>query len=198
MLSRLPTPKREFHVGINLQSEHMSIRLRSTIVTTREDWSVARIELLADFLREEKDGFRPALFAIATSNTEPLESADPLLSIVDHEDFDAMWLGAIDTETGSSLRPEECEAMSQSRRSDRELLVTHKGTGKRFNLAMASVASPDKGRLIVECSLCHFPDDIDDYGIDREPAPLASVRIYVRNVAAWLALLESDESESLT
>ena len=175
----------------------MSIRLRSTIVTTREDWSVARFELLADFLRE-KDRFRRAVFAIATSNTEPLESADPLLSILDPEDFDAMWSGGIDTEAGSSLRPEECEAMSRSRRSERELLVTNKGTAKRFNLAMASAASRDKGRLIVECSLCHLPDDIDDYAIEREPVPLASVRIYVRNVAAWLALLESDESESLT
>jgi len=180
------------------QSERMSIRLRSTIVTTREDWSVARIELLADFLRAEKDGFRPALFAVATSHTEPLESADPLLSILDQEDFDALWLAAIDTETGSSLWPEEREAMSRSRRSDRELLVPNKGTGKRFNLAMASVASPDKGRLIVECSLYHYPDDINDHAMEREPAPLASVRIYVRNVAAWLALLESDESESLT
>jgi len=194
--SRFPTPKREFHVGINLQSERMSIRLRTTIVTTREDWSVARIELLADFLREEKDGFRTALFAIATSDTEPLESADPLLSILDREDFDAMWLAAIDT--GAGLRPEECEAISQSRRSDRGLLVTSKGTGKRFKLAMAFEASPGKGRFIAECSFYHFADDSGDHAILREPTALASVRIYVRNLATWLALLESDESESLT
>ena len=173
----------------------MSIRLQTTIVTTRENWSVARIELLTDFLREEKDGFRTALFAIAASDSEPLESADPLLSILDREDFDAMWSAAIDT--GAGLRP-GCEAISQSRRSDRGLLVTSKGTGKRFNLAMAFQASPDKGRFIAECSFYHVSDDSGDQAILRELTALASVRIYVRNVATWLALLEIDESESVT
>jgi len=43
----------------------MRIKLRTTIVTTREDWSVAVIELLGDFLREQKDGLGTALFAVA-------------------------------------------------------------------------------------------------------------------------------------
>jgi len=193
--SLFPTPKREFHVGINLQSERMNIRLQTTIVTTREDWSAARIELLMDFLREEKDGFRTALFASAASDTEPLESADPLLSILDREDFNAMWSAAIDT--GAGLRP-GCEAISQSRRSDQGLLVTSKGAGKGFKLAMAFEASPGKGRFIAECSFYHFADDLGDQAILRELTALASVRIYVRNVATWLALLEIDESESVT
>ena len=61
----------------------MSIKLRTTIVTTREDWSVARIELLGDFLREQRDGLGTALFAVAAGDREPLESADPFLSILD-------------------------------------------------------------------------------------------------------------------
>jgi len=173
----------------------MCVRLRTTIVTTREDWSVARSELLADFLREEKAGFRTALFAITASDTQPLDSADPLLSILDRAGFDAM-LSAADT--GAGLRPQECATISQSHRSDRGLLVTSKRTGKPCNLAMAFEASPDRGRFIAECSFDHLADDSGEHEIFREPTALTSVRIYVRNVATWLALLESDESESLT
>ena len=187
----------------------MSIKLQTTIVTTREDWSVARIELLGDFLREQKDGFGTALFAVAAGDREPLESADPSLSILRRDEFDAMWLAAIDT--GADLRPEECEAISQSRRSDRGLLVTSKDTSRRFNVAMVFEASPTKGRLIAECSFQHFADYHRDLrrrcrsSLDepaggamlREPAALTSVQIYVRNVATWLALLESDVLQSL-
>jgi hypothetical protein len=174
----------------------MSIRLRITIVTTREDWSVARIELLVDFLRKEKDGLRTAVFAVASTDTEPLESADPLLSILDREDFDAKWLAAMDT--GAGLRPQVCDTISQPRRCDRGLLMTSKGIGKPFKPAMAFEASPGKGRFIAECSVYHFAGNSSDHAALSEPMALASVRIYVRNVATWLALLESDESDSLT
>ena len=187
----------------------MSIKLRTRIVTTREDWSVARIELLGDFLREQKDGLGTALFAVAAGDREPLESADPFLSILHREEFDSMWSAAIDT--GPDLRPEECEAISQSRRSDRGLLVTSKDTSRRLNVAMAFEASATKGRLIAECSFHHFadyhrdlrrrcrssPDEPAGGAKLCEPAALTSVQIYVRNVATWLALLESDELESL-
>lgn len=76
--------------------------------------------------------------------------------------------------------------------------MTSKGAGKGFKLAMAFEASPGKGRFIAECSFYHFADDLGDQAILRELTALASVRIYVRNVATWLALLEIDESESVT
>ena len=187
----------------------MSIKLRTTIVTTREDWSVARIKLLGDFLREQKDGVGTALFAVAAGDREPLESADPFLSILHRDEFDAMWLAAIDT--GADLRPEECEAISQSRRSGRGLLVTSQDTSRRFNVAMAFEASATKGRLIAECSFHHLadchgdlrrrrrssPDEPAGGAMLREPAALTSVQIHVLNLATWLALLESDELDSL-
>jgi hypothetical protein len=199
-------------VGIASQSERMSIKLRTRILTTREDWSVARIALLGDFLREQKEGFGTALFAVAAGDREPLESADPFLSILHCDEFDAMWLAAIDM--GADLRPEQCEATSQPRRSDRGLLLTSKDISRRFNVAMAFEASPTKGRLIAECSFHHFADHHRDLrrrvcrsslaldepaggAVLREPAALTSVQIYIRNVATWLALLESDELESL-
>jgi hypothetical protein len=76
--------------------------------------------------------------------------------------------------------------------------MTSKGTGKALKPAMTFEASPGKGRFIAECSFYHFADASGDHAVLGEPTALASVRIYVRNVATWLALLESDESESLT
>lgn len=172
------------------------MRLRTTIVTTREDWSVARIELLADFLRKERAGSRMTLFAATTSDIEPVESADPFLSIVDREAFAAMWLAAI--ETGAGLRPEECTTIWQCCGGDRGLLVASTVVDKPFKVAMAFEASSETGRFIAECSFSHVAEDTGDHAIWREPAGLASVRIYVRNVATWLALLESDESERLS
>jgi hypothetical protein len=109
------------------------------------------------------------------------------------------------------LTPEECEATSQSRRSDLSLLVTSQDTSRRFNVAMAFEASAAKGRLIAECSFHHFADYHRELrrrcrssrdepaggAMLREPAALSSVQIYVRNVATWLALLESDELQGL-
>ena len=185
----------------------MSIKLRTRIVTTREDWSVARIELLDDFQREHKRGPGTALFAVAAGDREPLESADPFLSILDREEFDPMWLAAADP--GVDLSMAKYEGSSRSDRSDRGVLLTSRDIDRRVNVAMAFETSPAKGRLIVDCDLQHLSDhhrdlwrrgqtDVDQGGATLcESAALTSVRIYVRNVATWLALLESDELESL-
>ena len=73
-------------------------------------------------------------------------------------------------------------------------------TGRRFNLAVAFEAARGKGRAIAESSFHHFadynwdprrgcPSFVDEPAGDamlREPAALASVQTYVRNVAIWL------------
>jgi hypothetical protein len=75
-----------------------------------------------------------------------------------------------------------------------------KVTGSRFNLAVAFEASEGKGRAIAESSFHHFvdynwdprlgcPSFVSEPAGDailREPAALASVHTYVRNVATWL------------
>ena len=75
-----------------------------------------------------------------------------------------------------------------------------KVTGRRFNLAVAFEAAGGKGRAIAESSFHHFvdynwdprvgcPSFVDEPAGDailREPAALASVQTYVRNVATWL------------
>jgi hypothetical protein len=76
-----------------------------------------------------------------------------------------------------------------------------KVTGRPFNLSVAFEGSGGRGRAIAESSFHHFAD----YNWDprtgcptfvtepvgnamlREPAALASVHLYVRNVATWLA-----------
>jgi len=286
----------------------IQILLQTTIVPTRDDWSIARFELLANFLRQQKDGAGKPLFAVTARDREPPEAPDPVLSRLHRSDFDQMWLFAVDN--GAGLRPEECEAISEFRRSGRGLLVTrdhmdvgisvctldgvgaahqfhtknldarfplerddpytthidwpnfhsgangdfqqveiagdthpvlvdassptgvirflpshpHEGavrapenetarviargrskvTGKPFNLAVAFEGSGGQGRAIAVSSFHHFadynwdprmgcPTFVDEppgEAILREPAALASVHQYVRNVATWLAQRE--------
>jgi hypothetical protein len=276
--------------------------LQTTIVATRNDWCISRFELLASFLREQKDDSGNPLFAVTTRDRQSREALDPVLSTLHRSDFEEMWLFAVDT--GEGLRPEECEAISEFRRSGRGLLVTrdhmdlgssvcdldgvgaahhfhtkhslpmerddpytayidwpnfhsgangdfqqvevvgethpvlvdvtsptgsiqflpshpHEGavsappdygarviarghskiTGRSFNLAVAFEALRGQGRAIAESSFHHFadynwdprrgcPSFVDEPAGDamlREPAALASVHRYVRNVATWLA-----------
>jgi hypothetical protein len=76
-----------------------------------------------------------------------------------------------------------------------------KVTGKPFNLAVAFEAARGRGRAIADSSFHHFadynwdprvgaPSFVDEPAGDamlREPAALASVQRYVRNLAIWLA-----------
>jgi hypothetical protein len=100
----------------------IKILLQTTIVAARDDWSIARFELLADFLRQQRDGSGNSLFDVTARDRESLQAADHVLSTLHRSDFDEMWLFAVDT--GAGLRPQECEAISEFRRSGRGLLVT--------------------------------------------------------------------------
>jgi hypothetical protein len=100
----------------------IKILLQTTIVSSRDDWSIARFALLADFLREQKDGRGNPLFAVTARDRDQLEAVDPVLSALHFSDFDEIWLFAVDT--GAGLGPEECQAISEFRRSGRGLLVT--------------------------------------------------------------------------
>lgn len=76
-----------------------------------------------------------------------------------------------------------------------------KATGRPFNLSVAFEGVDGKGRAIAQSSFHHFADynwdprkgcpsfvtEPPGDGVLRDPAALASVRAYVRNVASWLA-----------
>jgi hypothetical protein len=93
----------------------MKILLQTTIVPTHDDWSIARFELLTNFLQEQG-------FDVTARDRASSERPDPVLSTLPDSDFDEMWLFAVDT--GSGLSVEECEAISAFRRGGRGLLVT--------------------------------------------------------------------------
>jgi hypothetical protein len=282
----------------------IKVLLQTTIVTTTDDWSIARFELLTNFLREQKDNQGNPLFSVTARDRETSEADDPVLSKLHQSEFDEMWLFAVDN--GSGLRPEECKAIVEFRRSGRGLLVSrdhmdlgcsvcdlngvgaahlfhtknldpryplerddpytrhidwpnfhsgangdfqqitvegavhpvlvdpssptgairylpshpHEGavrvpqnenarviatghskiTGHPFNIAVAFESSPGSGRAIADSSFHHFadynwdprkgcPSFVDEPAGDailRDPAALASVQLYVRNVATWL------------
>ena len=85
----------------------MTIRilLQTTIVPTHDDWSIARFELLANFLRRQKDAFGKPLFEVTARDREPPEAPDPILATLHRSDFDEMWLFAVDT--GAGEEPED-------------------------------------------------------------------------------------------
>jgi len=103
-------------------NDPIKILLQTTIVTARDDWSIARFGLLASFLRELEDSSGRPLFDVTTRDRAPPDAPDPVLSTLDRSDFDEMWLFAVDS--GNGLLPEESAAISRFWRSGRGLLVT--------------------------------------------------------------------------
>ena len=100
----------------------IKILLQTTIVPTLDDWSIARFELLASFLRQQKDDSGNPLFDVTARDREAPGAPDPVLSTLHRSDFDEMWLFAVDN--GDGLRSDECEAISGFRRNGGGLLVT--------------------------------------------------------------------------
>jgi hypothetical protein len=100
----------------------IKVLLQSTIATTRDDWSIARFDLLAQFLGDQRDEHGNAMFEIISRDRDALGAPDRILSRLDQSDFDEMWLFAVDT--GEGLTPEDCGAISRFRRSGRGLMVT--------------------------------------------------------------------------
>jgi len=99
----------------------IKILLQTTIVPTVDDWSIARFELLSNFLRQQTDVSGNPAFEV-TARDRASTGNDPVLSNLHRSDFDEMWLFAVDT--GSGLTAAECDSISQFRRSGRGLLVT--------------------------------------------------------------------------
>src|SRR6185312_14435975 len=121
----------------------IKILLQTTIVPALDDWSIARFELLATFLRQQRDGDGTPSFAVTARDRESVEAPDPVLSTLHHSDFDEMWLFAVDTGTG--LTTQECAAITEFRRAGRGLLVTRDHMDLRSavcNLGRVGAAHP--------------------------------------------------------
>jgi hypothetical protein len=99
----------------------IKILLQTTIQTAADDWSIARFSLLAQLLRDQKNPDGTPLFAVTMRDREAPGMPDPLLSALDHSDFDEMWLFAVDV--GDGLTAADCAGISRFRAQGRGLLV---------------------------------------------------------------------------
>ena len=91
------------------------ILLQTTIPFIENDWHIGRFSLLAGHLSSLLDADGNTLYEITTRNRELDENGnDPLLSDLDHSDFDQLWLFAVDSGTG--LTSADCAGISRFRR----------------------------------------------------------------------------------
>lgn len=100
----------------------IKVLLQTTIVSTRDDWSIARFSMLADFLRAQTESSGERLFDVTARDRDSRDAPDAVLSTLHRSDFDQLWLFAVDT--GDGLKIEECQSIAEFRRSGRGLLVT--------------------------------------------------------------------------
>jgi hypothetical protein len=182
-----------------LEQQRTHLKLLTTIVATADEWSVARFELLASAL-QLRSGDGSLLFAVAAREREPLEAGAPVLLTVLPEEFDDMWSVAVGKRTAKE--PEERGAGFGSHGVPIDW-------PRQISITEALEASPGRGRFIADCSLDCLTDLTSDRLVvsgslmghqaagARSPdgGALASVHVYVRNVAIWLALLETDERD---
>jgi hypothetical protein len=96
------------------------VLLQTTISTTSDDWSIARFSRLANYLRNERCNNHP-LFEVTARDRDPLGAPDPVLSALDRNQFDNVWLFAVDT--GDGLTSEDCAGLSRYRRAGGGLMV---------------------------------------------------------------------------
>jgi hypothetical protein len=89
----------------------MKILLQTTIPTTEDDWSIARFGRLAARLRTLRDDSDHLRFDVTMRDRDALGTPDSILSTLDRQSFDELWLFAVDE--GSGLTREDCEGISR-------------------------------------------------------------------------------------
>ena len=100
----------------------IKVLLQTTIVTTEDDWSIARFSRLGAFLRDQRDSDGRPVFEVTMRDREQPGTPDPVLAALDKSDFDEMWLFAVDV--GDGLTTQDCEGISRFRRNGGGLMVT--------------------------------------------------------------------------
>jgi hypothetical protein len=98
------------------------ILLQTTIATTEDDWSIARFGLLRDLLAAATDDAGRPLYAVEARDRLAMGEPDPVLSRLDEDDFDQLWLFAVDV--GDGLTEADCEAISRFRAAGGGMMVT--------------------------------------------------------------------------
>lgn len=104
----------------------MSIRilLQTTLLPTEEDdWTIARFALLQDYLASLQDESGNPLFQVTARDRQPdSQGNDPVLSQLDRQDFDELWLFALDV--GGGLSSQDLAGINRFHRSGGGILAT--------------------------------------------------------------------------
>ncbi|TBR39503.1 MULTISPECIES: hypothetical protein [Dyella] len=102
-------------------SRPIRVLLQTTIPTSDDDWHIGRFSMLGQLLAEATDRHGRALFEVSMRDRGASDRPDPLLSEIDHSNFDEIWLFAVDT--GDGLHAEDCQAIERFRLRGGGLLV---------------------------------------------------------------------------
>lgn len=97
------------------------ILLQTTITPTVDDWHIGRFSLLRDTLAGLTDADGHPLCEVTARDRGPVGAPDPILSSLDRQPFDELWLFAVDT--GDGLDPADCAAIARFRARGGGLLV---------------------------------------------------------------------------
>jgi hypothetical protein len=99
------------------------ILLQNTIPDIADDWNIGRFSLLHEHLNSIKDDDGDALFEISARNREQNDAGDdPILSSLDRSSFDELWLFAVDTGNGLSVR--DCQGITRFRQRGGGIMAT--------------------------------------------------------------------------
>lgn len=99
------------------------ILLQTTIPTSEDDWSIERFSLLRDYLSSLTDENGSPLCQVVARNRESdAEGNDPILSTLEHSEFDELWLFAVDP--GNGITPTEGASINAFRQRGGGSLIT--------------------------------------------------------------------------
>ncbi|MEM6611366.1 MAG: hypothetical protein AAF652_03760 [Cyanobacteria bacterium P01_C01_bin.72] len=90
----------------------LKILLQTSLLTTdKDDWTICRFSLLKNYLNSLKDDAgNPLIQAVARDRQPDSSGNDPVLSNLDIQDFDELWLFALDV--GDGLSPQELSGVN--------------------------------------------------------------------------------------
>ncbi|NER83713.1 MAG: hypothetical protein F6K42_30040 [Leptolyngbya sp. SIO1D8] len=100
------------------------ILLQTTLLPTdTDDWTIGRFSLLRGYLSGLQDDEGNFLFEVtARDRTPDAEGHDPILSTLSREQFDELWLFALDV--GNGLSPVDCEGITRFHQAGGGILTT--------------------------------------------------------------------------
>src|SRR5262245_21728739 len=91
----------------------IKVLLQTTIAPEADNWSIDRLSLVGEFLREQSDNSGQPLFDVVTRDRDPLGAPDAVLSNLERSNYDQLWLFAVDV--GDGLSAEDCRGINAFR-----------------------------------------------------------------------------------